>query len=240
VPLTLFDPEPARLIKGTLMTQQIFIAAFRAGIVALMTLIAVPVSKAQQDTGEISTEWRTYRPDNHAKQKEAISGGTCVVQTGAFPVGFNAYVVPDGDHPSYPPFCSPVPAGPLNLVIDILEQEVREMPLIVNLMKVDGASESEVLSVPATAYKSGNIPLAVNLEPLSKYRILLIGNGDSGSRETLVTIPLDVRRAGDFVHTGNSSMNSSFFLLVVGIAGIVGAAIHFWRPRARTDEKMSS
>lgn len=221
------------------MTQQIFIAAFRAGIVALMALMAVPASKAQQNTGEVSTEWRTYRPDNHAKQKEAISGGTCVVQTGAFPVGFNAYVVPEGDHPSYPPFCSPVPAGPLNLVIDILEQEIREMPLVVNLMKIEGAEENEVLSMPATAYTSGNIPLAVNLQPLGKYKVLLIGKDESGSPETLVTIPLDVRRAGDFVHTGNSSMNSSFFLLVVGIAGIVGAAIHFWRPKARADEKMS-
>jgi hypothetical protein len=221
------------------MTQQIFIAAFRAGIVALMALMAVPASKAQQNTGEVSTEWRTYRPDNHAKQKEAISGGTCVVQTGAFPVGFNAYVVPEGDHPSYPPFCSPVPAGPLNLVIDILEQEIREMPLVVNLMKIEGAEENEVLSVPATAYTSGNIPLAVNLQPLGKYKVLLIGKDESGSPETLVTIPLEVRRAGDFVHTGNSSMNSGFFLLVVGIAGIVGAAIHFWRPKTRADEKMS-
>jgi hypothetical protein len=222
------------------VTQQIFIAGLGAGILTLVALTAAPVSHAQQGTSEISTEWRTYRPDNHAKQKEAISGGTCVVQTGAFPVGFNAYVVPEGDHPSYPPFCSPVPAGPLNLVIDILEQEIREMPLVVNLMKVEDAKESEVLSVPATAYTSGNIPLAVNLEPLGKYKVLLIGNDESGSPETLVTIPLDVRRAGDFVHTGNSSMNSSFFFLVVIIAGLVGTGIHFWRPKARTDEKASS
>jgi hypothetical protein len=64
--------------------------------------------------------------------------------------------------------------------------------------------------MPATAYTSGNIPLAVNLEPVSKYKVLLIGKDESGNPETLVTIPLDVRRAGDFVHTGNSSMNSSF------------------------------
>jgi hypothetical protein len=165
------------------VTQQIFIAGLGAGILTLVALTAAPVSHAQQGTSEISTEWRTYRPDNHAKQKEAISGGTCVVQTGAFPVGFNAYVVPEGDHPSYPPFCSPVPAGPLNLVIDILEQEIREMPLVVNLMKVEDAKESEVLSVPATAYTSGNIPLAVNLEPLGKYKVLLIGNDSRWTSE---------------------------------------------------------
>ena len=88
----------------------------------IVTLALLPVVNAQEITSDPGKEWRPYRPDNQAKQKEAISGGACVVQTGAFPVGFNAYVVPDGDHPSYPPFCSPVPAGPLNLVIDIWSQ----------------------------------------------------------------------------------------------------------------------
>lgn len=55
---------------------------------------------------------------------------------------------------------------------------------------------ARVLSVPAQKYESGNIALAVDLEPLSEYNILLIGDN-----ETLVTIPLEVRRAGDFVHT---------------------------------------
>jgi hypothetical protein len=34
-------------------------------------------------------------------------------------------------------------------------------------------------------------------------------------------------------------MNSSFFFLVVAIAGLVGAGIHFWRPKARADENKS-
>ena len=145
-------------------------------------------------------------------------------------MGFNAYVVPDGDHPSYPPFFFPVPAGPLNLVIDILSPEVREMSLMVKLIKIDGG-EREIMSVPATAYTSGNIPLAVNLEPLAKYNVLLIGDDGHGNNSNLVTIPLEVRRAGDFVHSGNSGMNIGFLILVVALVGLVGGVMHFWRPK---------
>ncbi len=170
-------------------------------------------------------------PDNQPKQKEAISGGACIVQTGAFPVGFNAYVVPDGDHPSYPPFCSPVPAGLLNLVIDILAPDMREASLAVRLMRIEGREEREVLSVPAKEYTSGSIPLAVNLEPLGKYNVMLIGNDATGNVSALVNIPLDVRKAGDFVHTGNGGTDWGFMVLVVGLAGLTGGVIHFWRPK---------
>jgi hypothetical protein len=146
-----------------------------------------------------------------------------------FPMGFNAYVVPDGDHLSYPPFCSPVPAGPLNIVMDLFAPELREYPLEVRLIKVGGGEERAVLSVPAQEYESGNIALAVDLEPLVKYNILLIGNNEIGEPETLVTIPLEVRRAGDCVHTSKGT-GWEFLVMVVALAGFVGGFIHRWNP----------
>ena len=204
-----------------------------AGALTLLTALAwPPAAHAQQDKGITDDGWRLHRPDNHATQKESISGGACSVQTGAFPVGFNAYVVPDGDHPSYPPFCSPVPAGPLNLVIDILSPDVRELPLGLKLGKLESGGEQEILLVPPTAYTSGNIPLAVNLEPLAKYNVLLTGGDADGNQRNLVTIPLEVRRAGDFVHTGNSGMGMGFLVLVMALVGIAGGIMHLWRPKS--------
>ncbi|SEO66289.1 hypothetical protein [Nitrosovibrio sp. Nv6] len=211
------------------MTQQLFCSVLYFRYAILMSLAFSQVTHAQQ-----TEALQLHRPDNHATQKESISGGACIVQTGAFPVGFNAYVVPDGDHPSYPPFCSPVPAGALNLVIDILASEFREMPLAVRLMKIENGEEREVLSVPAVEYTSGNIPLVVNLEPLGRYRVLLVGDDASGNTGNLVTIPLDVRKAGDYVHTGNGGTGWGFLLLVVGLAGLAGGLIHFWRPKSAT------
>jgi len=46
---------------------------------------------------------------------------------------------------------------------------MREASLAVRLMKIEGGEEHEVVSVPPKEYTSGNIPLAVNLEPLGKY-----------------------------------------------------------------------
>lgn len=215
------------------MIPRFFPTVYYQGCVVLMALVFLPAAHAQQ-TGNISGDaWQPHRPDNQPKQKEAISGGACIIQTGAFPVGFNAYVVPDGDHPSFPPFCSPVPAGPLNLVIDILAPDMREAPLAVRLMKIESGEEREVLSIPAKEYTSGNIPLAVNLEPLGKYNVLLIGNDASGNVNSLVSIPLDVRKAGDFVHTGNGGTGWGFLVLVVGLAGLTGGVIHFWRPKPK-------
>ena len=113
--------------------------------------------------------------------------------------------LPDGDHPSCPPFSSPLPAGPLNIVMDLFASEIREFSLAIRLMKVESSEEREVLSVPAQKYESGNIALAVDLEPLSKYNILLIGDNEAGRPETLVAIPLEVRRAGDFVHASKGT-----------------------------------
>ena len=106
---------------------------------------------------------------------------------------------------SYPPFCSPVAAGPLNIMMDLFAPEIRKYSLAVWLIKVEGGEEREVLSVPAQEYESGNIALAVDLEPLAKYNILLIGNNEAGDPDTLVTIPLEARRAGDFVHTSKGT-----------------------------------
>lgn len=159
----------------------------------------------------------------NSKQREEVSGGACVIQTGAFSVGFSAYVVPEGDHPSYPAFCSPVPAGPLNLVIDILEPDMRKVPLTVRLLKLEDGRDQEVLSLQAAVYSFGSIAFPVNLEPLAKYKILLTDNGN------LVEIPLDVRRKGDFAHTGTggTGLGSFFFILAIFLA-LVGGVVHLW------------
>ena len=54
-----------------------------------------PVANAQQLDDISGGTASLYRPDNQAKQKEAFTGGTCVIETGAFPIGFNLNPVVD-------------------------------------------------------------------------------------------------------------------------------------------------
>lgn len=172
---------------------------------------------------DINNEWRITRPDNHRdKQKDSITSGACVINSGSFPVGFNAYVIPDGDHPPYPPFCSPVPAGRLDIVIDLFSFELREKPIAIKIVKIEEGKEHEIELIPSTTYNNGSIPLRVSFEPRSKYNILLLEeNADEDANKVLVTIPLDVRRKGDYVHTGATDSMFGFLFVIFVIVGVI-------------------
>jgi hypothetical protein len=65
---------------------------------------------------------------------------------------------------------------------------------------------------------------------------LLIGDNGSGEVINLVKIPLDVRKAGDFVHTGNGGTGWGFLVLVAGLLALTAGFIHFWRPKRAAAE----
>lgn len=172
---------------------------------------------------DVDSGWKMSRPDNHRdKQRESVTSGACVIDSGAFPVGFNAYVIPEGNHPSYPPFCSPVPAGRLDIVIDLFSFELREKPIAIKIVKIEKGEEQEIESIPPATYNNGSIPLTVSFEPRSKYHILLLENNvDEGTNIHLVTIPLDVRRKGDYVYTGATESMFGFLFIIFGSVGLI-------------------
>lgn len=157
-----------------------------------------------------------------SEQRESVTSGACVIDSGSFPVGFNAYVVPEGNHPSYPPFCSPVPAGLLNIVIDLFSFELREQKIAIKVVKIEQNEEQEALSIPSTTYNNGSIPIMISLEPRSKYNILLLeGDSDKDIGTPLVTIPIETRREGDYVHTGAAGSTYGFLFIIFGIVGLI-------------------
>ncbi len=174
---------------------------------------------------DVKSGWKMSRPDNHRdKQRETFTSGACVIDSdsGSFPVGFSAYVIPEGNHPSYPPFCSPVPAGRLDIVIDLFSFELRDRPIAIKIVKIEKGEEHEISSLPPSTYTNGSIPLTVLFEPSSKYNILLFEkNADESTDKHLVTIPLDVRRKGDYVHTGATGSMFGFLFVVFGIVGLI-------------------
>lgn len=63
--------------------------------------------------------------------------GGCVIKTGEFPVTFSAYEVPEGDIPPMHSFCENVPGvGKVNLTVELMDRDSREIPLAVRLVKV--------------------------------------------------------------------------------------------------------
>lgn len=187
----------------------------------LLCLIFLPNTYTYAEN--VKSGWKMPRPENHRdKQRESVTSGACVIDSGSFPVGFNAYVIPEGNHPSYPPFCSPVPAGRLDIVIDLFSSELRDRSIAVKIVKIEKDEEHEISSLPPSTYTNGSIPLAVLFEPSSKYNILLFEKNTNESIDKhLVTIPLDVRRKGDYVHTGATDSMFGFLFVVFGIVGLI-------------------
>jgi hypothetical protein len=65
------------------------------------------------------------------------SGGDCTINTGDFPVAFNAFEVPPGNLPPLHAFCDEMPnLGKVNLSIELTAQSSRKIPLAVRLIKV--------------------------------------------------------------------------------------------------------
>lgn len=94
---------------------------------------------------------------SHAQLMLAHEGhhgaGGCVIKTGEFPVTFSAYEVPEGDLPPMHSFCENVPnIGKVNLTIELMDRDSREIPLAVRLVKEshdghgDGAHETDAMS----------------------------------------------------------------------------------------------
>jgi hypothetical protein len=55
-------------------------------------------------------------------------------------------------------------------------------------------------------------------------------NLEESSPDTLVTIPLEVRRAGDFIHSGKDT-GWGFLLIVFALAEVIGGPIHKWNSK---------
>jgi hypothetical protein len=67
--------------QETDMTRGIDVVMFFLGSVMLTALSFSPVAHAQQTDNVAREALQLHRPDNHATQKESISGGACAIQT---------------------------------------------------------------------------------------------------------------------------------------------------------------
>lgn len=127
---------------------------------------------------------------------KGFRGGGCTIETGAFPVGFTAYMVP-GDYmvpeqaieaPPISVLCNQMPApGILNITVDLLVRETRNIYVALSLVRIDGDREDEIMSLPAAQYTSGIISHPLRINEAGQYAILL-----RDGREEMVRIPLQV------------------------------------------------
>lgn len=156
--------------------------------------------------------------------------GNCAIETGTYPVEFAVYPLPGpGENPNAEvhPHCDHIPKpGPVRLLVDLVKPEQREMPLTLHLIKVEGNTEKEILTVPEKTYATGFAAIETALQQEGQYALLLDFAKTANTAEGHVRIPL---------HVGDLEGGHGFPWLAVGISLVLllaaGGGAYYWLNR---------
>lgn len=144
----------------------------------------------------------------------AIDKDPCVQKSGEWSVHFTVYE-PDLD-PSAE-YCADVPkAGAMIVVFDLVDLEMRKVPLDIAIVRGDGATREVVHHVAAKAYPSGVINAEVTLPSPGRYVAIVTPEGRAP-----VTFPLRVE------------METSILVWIVPLF-LLAPALYYWSQRRST------
>jgi len=104
-----------------------------------------------------------------------IDKDPCVQKTGGWSVHFTVYepeLDPSGE------YCVDVPkAGPVIIVFDLVDLDLRKVPIDLQVVKVDGSSQQTVHRVAAQAYPTGVLNAEVAFDTPGRYAAILTLEG---------------------------------------------------------------
>jgi hypothetical protein len=104
-----------------------------------------------------------------------IDRDPCVQKTGNQSVHFTVYE-PDLD-PSGE-YCADVPkAGPMIIVFDLVDQELRKIPIEIQVVKLDGEASTPVKRVAAKPYPAGVVNAEFTVDSPGRYAAILTLEG---------------------------------------------------------------
>jgi hypothetical protein len=104
-----------------------------------------------------------------------IDRDPCVQKTGNWSVHFTVYepeLDPSGE------YCADVPkAGSMIVVFDLVDQELRQVPFGLEIVKVNGSSRETVHQVPAKPYPNGVINAQLKIASPGRYAAIVTPEG---------------------------------------------------------------
>ncbi len=104
-----------------------------------------------------------------------IDKDPCVQKTGNWSVHFTVYE-PEID--PYGEYCADVPkAGPMIVVLDLVDQELRKVPFALEIVKLNGSSRETIHQVPAKPYPSGVINAQLAIASPGRYAAIVTPEG---------------------------------------------------------------
>ena len=104
-----------------------------------------------------------------------IDKDPCVQKTGNWSVHFTVY------EPEFDPsgeYCADVPkAGPMIVVFDLVDQELRKVPFDLEIVKLNGSSRETIHHVPAKPYPKGVINAQLTIASPGRYAAIVTPEG---------------------------------------------------------------
>lgn len=152
----------------------------------------------------------------------------CRVESGSYAVEFLAEPIhSDGQHlpAGHHGHCDHVPeAGPVRLIVDLVDHDMRSMPMGMRLVKITDDGEKTIVTVPPKIYTVGFAAIETTLADEGNYVLHLDLSKTEHRTEGHFSIP---------VHVGdqNSLAGLLAWVLVALLAAAAGAV--GWSPRLR-------
>lgn len=166
----------------------------------------------------------------------------CLVTNDFYAVHFSAYIKPEGNLENIKgkdrskllrSYCKEIPrSGSLYFTADLADDDAREMPITVRLVKQELIGEddkkaenfrdiSTILEVPPKLYSQGMVETQINLESEGRYALyLMIGDEDNITNENILRIPMNIGADPDAIPIWNHIFFASmiFFAIVIAVA----------------------
>ena len=138
----------------------------------------------------------------------------CLVTNDFYAVYFSAYIKPEGNledikgkdrNKLLRSYCKEIPrSGSLYFTADLADEDAREMPIAVRLVKQELIGEddkkaenfrdiSTIFEIPAKLYPQGMVETRIDLNSEGRYALyLMIGEEDTLTNENILNIPMNI------------------------------------------------
>jgi len=180
--------------------------------------------------------WPQSRSSQDGQVDDKLSRLSCLVTTDFYMVHFTAFQPKTGEtdpKQMFRPYCQDLPdAGKAYLTLDLVDRDVRKMPVGLKLVEeAEGAEQAQLepqrtlMEVPPKVYKHGVVETQADFDKPGNYA-LLVTVGEAAAEEDTIRIPL---RVGLGTVPAERSEGGSRGLLVVALGSVVLLSFFGWR-----------
>ncbi|MGH8607701.1 MAG: hypothetical protein ACREX9_09840 [Gammaproteobacteria bacterium] len=185
----------------------------------------------------VSQAWSQSQSSQGGQSDDKLSQLSCLITTDFYIVHFTAFQPRAGEtdpKKMFRPYCQDLPeASRAYLTVDLVDQDVRKMPVGLKLVEeAQGAENGQLepqkrmlVEVPSKVYKYGVVETQADFDKPGRYA-LLVTIGEAVAEENTIRIPL---RVGLGTVPEEGSGENTRELLIVALGGVALFGYFGWR-----------